>query len=612
MLSIVLTVAFYLAAIVIVCRRCESKGQALAIGTLPAIWISLLSLAGLFETLMGLPATFSIVAVVLASLVVAGRDLRSGQWLCRRPTGWISLLSLAGFTAAVVGTTAWVYHLDRWGGHDAMYTWVLRARFLFDENGRWINGFSNDLALLHPDYPPMFSWALSALWSLEGYEASAAAACLYFPIFPAWVMLMVGWWQAQNPDSKFRLTLPLACSIALPIAVRMNVQLTLDLVLAYAVAGSVAWFESGRRQSHPAPFAVASFLAAWASLLKNEGVLWLLVFTLTAAWLGVRRRSLTANSLPPRMFLRALAVGTAVPLVALLFFKLTLSPPSDLSDPSRVAQISEVVQPDLMLFPESIWIRVDQIWQWVRHRMTSYHLFMEVGPNWRDWGITLWMIPLLTICVLVNRKRSMSGILVAVLLQVAGYYFVYLITPYHPRWHLTTSLSRVLLHVVPAWIGIVGFAPRLPKENSNESSTYAHRWQLIGTTVAVCYLMVMSFFVVGEIKKLPIGQLEPPNFTVLKELEFPLVDEASYVSQSITAAELYRTQFSVVPTVLVVDRRAKILLGHFQNEEELRAYCVTNKWELQRNIDGLGWARDDGGEGLLQPGRGMSGMKSAQ
>lgn len=608
MLSIALTMVFYLAAIIIVRRRCEPHSQILTLGILPMFWISLLSLAGLFETLAGLPATFTLAMIAIVVIAQAGRELRSGGGSFPRPTDWVSVVCLTGFAVVAVGIAAYAHRLEPWGGIDSMYTWQLRARFLFDANGPWTSGFSNDLALLHPDYPPMFSWALSALWSLEGAEKSIAAVCLFFPIFPAWVLLMAGWWKTQNPGSDFRLTIPLVCSVVLPIAVRMNAGLMLDLVLAYAIAGSVAWFEWGRHQLSRTSFAMAAFIAGWAALVKNEGILWLLIFTATATWIGTRRRAQIRLKMTSSRFLKALAVGGAVPLICLLIFKATLAPPSDLVDPVRAGEISEVIQPDILVLPLPLLIRVDQLFEGFRHRLTVSYFIENIVPNWRDWGISLWMIPLFTVWGFAGRKREVSGLFVAIFLQAVGYYVIYLMTPYHPYWHLSTSMNRLVLHLLPAWIGAVGFATIKLEKSSSRTSTAASRWQAIASRGAACYLVGMTIFIVWEAQQMPVGAAARPDVTQLKQMEFLEIAEASFVSPNLDASAFYNAQFMAVPTVLLADRRAEVLLARFPTELELRAYCAANGWELQKNIGGLGWARDTGGQGLLQPGRGLFGV----
>ncbi|WP_339907074.1 hypothetical protein [Symmachiella dynata] len=607
MLSTALTILFYLAAILIVRRRCEPHSQSLTLGILPMVWISLLSLAGLLETLVGLPSTVTLAIIAIVVVALAGREFRSGEGGFPRPADWVSVICLTGFAVVAVGIAAYAHRLEAWGGIDSMYTWQLRARFLFDAVGPWTNGFSNDLALLHPDYPPMFSWALSALWSLEGAEKSSAAVCLFFPIFPAWVLLMAGWWKTQNPGSDFRLTIPLVCSVVLPIAVRMNAGLMLDLVLAYAIAASVAWFEWGRQQVSRTSFATAAFIAGWAALVKNEGILWLLVFMATTLWIGTRRNSQIRMKMTSSGFLKALAIGGAVPLLCLIIFKITLAPPSDLVDPVRAAQISAVIQPEIAILPTSLLIRVDQLFEGFRHQLTVSYFFENIAMNWRDWGISLWMLPVLTVWGFAGRRRKVSGLFVAILLQAVGYYVIYLMTPYYPYWHLSTSMNRLVLHLLPAWIGVVGFATVKLEPSASQSSTTASRWQAIASRGAACYLVGMTIFMVWEAGQMPVGAAANPDVTLLEQMEFPETAEASFVSPNVDASTFYNAQFMAVPTVLLADRRTEVLLAQFPTEPELRAYCAANGWDLQKNIGGFGWARNVGGQGLLQPGRGLIG-----
>ena len=300
-----------------------------------------------------------------------------------------------------------------------------------------------------------------------------------------------------------------------------------------------------------------------------------------------------------------MSAGAAVPLVLLLIFKVTLAPPSDLADPVRAAQISEVIQPDILLFPSPLLIRVDQLAEGFRHRITVSYFFTQIVPNWRDWGISLWLLPVFTVCGFISRQRRVSGLFVAIALQAAGYYVIYLLTPYHPYWHVSTSMNRLLLHLLPAGIGAVGFATVELEQPSDNKSGLRNRCPTIACWCAAGYLLAVTGLIVREAQQMPVGAAPKPDVTILQKLDFPDVAEASFVTPNIDASAFYTAQFTAVPTVLLADRRTEVLLAKFASEAELRAYCAANGWDLQKNIDGLGWARNAGGQGLLQPGRGL-------
>ena len=85
----------------------------------------------------------------------------------------------------------------------------------------------------------------------------------------------------------------------------------------------------------------------------------------------------------------------------------------------------------------------------------------------------------------------------------------------------------------------------------------------------------------------------------LKELKFPHVPQATFITDQFEPATLYRMQFAALPTVLLVDRRAPVLLARFPTEQELKDYCAENDWDLKQHQGGLGWAESTNPQGPL-------------
>jgi hypothetical protein len=53
--------------------------------------------------------------------------------------------------------------------------------------------------------------------------------------------------------------------------------------------------------------------------------------------------------------------------------------------------------------------------------------------------------------------------IIAVLLQVAGYFMIYILTPHDLEWHIRTSLYRLIIHVFPSFLLIFFLATTDPE-----------------------------------------------------------------------------------------------------------------------------------------------------
>lgn len=602
--ALLITVTAYSLGGTVVWSWVRAESRLLALGTLPAGWISLLAMAGWMQTCFGLPARGTVggalVLLIVAVVALLRRPAREPPTARRGDPVTSAALVLAAMLFG--GAAAIAARLEPWGGWDAMFTWVLRGKFFHDGGDLWRNTFSNDLALLHPDYPPLLGWGLAALWSVSGEVSPAATSWLILPVWPGLMLVLLGWNRSNGDRNAARLTFPLAVLLGTPILWKLAVARLADFVLGYAIAASAAWWCAARRSGNRGEFALAGFIAAWGGLIKNEGALWFAAFglvTLLSAASPRRKQGPGAPAMGSSSALAPLLAGAALPFLALVLFKMRLAPPSDLVDPTRVYEVGEILQPGILTAPLPLIARLDQAGQPLWHRFIRDR-FADVMRDWSDWGATLWLIAGLLLWR-VARRVSLPALFWGVLLQVTGYYAVYLITPYHPYWHLSTSLSRIMTHVVPAAVGLLA----LESAGTPPKAEVAPRTARVGwtTATAAAWLVAMCVWNVVALQRgdWGLGRLPTPDVEELAAIELPRAPVMSYVSSTLGIQDVYGTQFAATPSVLVVDRREKLLLARFANDEDLERYCRAHGWRLERQNHGLGWARDAGGSGLAQP-----------
>jgi archaellum biogenesis protein FlaJ (TadC family) len=63
-----------------------------------------------------------------------------------------------------------------------------------------------------------------------------------------------------------------------------------------------------------------------------------------------------------------------------------------------------------------------------------------------------------------SERQRQIWLLIIILGQFAGYFFIYLITPHDLSWHISTSMDRVISHLFPMlifWLFVALKPPQL-------------------------------------------------------------------------------------------------------------------------------------------------------
>lgn len=597
MLSVLTAVLFHCLAASWILHRCrDTSTRIIFIGSSPIAWLAFLGLAGLLDTLLGIPAWFSVWGTLAVAIFAVIRNRQNLQSALLTNDTWYPGVAVCVFGLCAIATGLRMHLIEPYGGWDAIFTWVLRARFFLLGGNQWSNAFSIDLALLHPDYPPLLGWALYALWRVDGDATSLATFAMFAPMWLGFALVVLGFptiWTEQ-----FRLKLSTAVAVTAPLVWKVAGQKLSDFALVYAICLSCALFGMATHRRSLRIAMAAGFVAALSALIKNEGLTWCFNLSMVSALYSLFTRGLFG-----RRFFLAMIAGALLPFAATLLFKYTLAVPNDLIAPTRTFQIGQVVQPGIMNHPVPLVYRIGRMNVVVIHDFLLAR-FGNLVWNWMDFGIGIWLIFGLLIGRLM-RPLSFPLPFLAILMQLGIYYTIYLITPYQLDWHVASSLDRIMTHLIPASLCLLGgYGNIRPLIDSRGMGPFSRKlidgqWAV---PCAATYLITISlanvYLAAIETKSIDINV--DAMSAELKEIGFPQEKRASYVSSELSTQDLYSTQFQAVPTILLVDRREPILLARFANEQALRDYCETHQWRLENHRDGFGWARDDGGEELEQ------------
>jgi hypothetical protein len=381
------------------------------------------------------PAAMSLELVVLAAagyLACQQRPARSELVAARSP--WLPLLTGVLLIVGTITTLAFanVWRANPQGYWDGWAIWNLRARMLASGAELAPRAWSPVLGTVtHSEYPLLLSAFVARCWAFSGGTAIMLPAAASYVFFLA-LLALVGGGIAALRGPALGLLAALALAGAPPLLEQVP-TLYSDVPLACYFAGAVVFTLLDR------PI-VAGVLAGFGAWTKDEGLLFLVV--LLSAVVLFKRRSLSrvlAGTLP------------AVSLVA--FFKLSLirGNPSWLGSslPGAVVRFQDA---------------------------SRYRTILSAYGREFAGMITAGYHPILPLIFLAfvlrfdsRRWRDAAFCSLLLLTMVLSYFAVYIITVNDLKWHLATSLDRLLVQLWPLLVLAVFSSLRKPRTAGCES-----------------------------------------------------------------------------------------------------------------------------------------------
>ena len=334
-----------------------------------------------------------------------------------------AIAAIVAFVSVVVYMRAWPH-----GEWDAWAIWNQHARFLFRGGGSdaWRGYFM--IGWSHPDYPLLLPAAVARVWGYAGQESTFGPALIAMIFGMANVTLVVTALEGRRAWVAGALMLGASAYLIHVASQYADVPLAFFMVATLAVA-----YGDALRGSRIAPL-VAGATTALAAWTKNEGLVFAVVMLLVASAVALRRLSAGRLRRSERAQLLWVIAGSAPVVIAIVWFKLLLAPPSELAEGLRSA-----------IFTTRL-LDVD------RH-MTVATLMGQHMLRWST-RLSVTVLPLVGLAALWTSGRSESArVMVAVLgLMLLSFYVVYVLTPYEIVWHITTSFDRLLVQLWPALV----------------------------------------------------------------------------------------------------------------------------------------------------------------
>jgi len=344
--------------------------------------------------------------------------------------------ALAAVLVGIIFFTAYSLKFPHGLFEDAWFIWNMTARFLY-RSPDWTLMFKTNSQLWHPDYPLLLSLNIVQGWLINAGETTwvpILVAALFTFSIPGILFAAI----MHLKDLK-QASLAVFLLLTTPWFVMHGTEQVGDVpISAYFLSATVCLILF-IRQRDPALCILSGLMAGLSAWTKNEGLyFWLssaFVCVLIAIWVERKPRAVWA-------FLS----GSLLPLGTVLLFKLFLAPGSDLFQ-SNATILAKLIDP-------------------ARYAM----IFTEFGryiSGFGGWPLSIFWVLILYAVVTgfdVHDLRELLLIASLPVLQLAGYFSIYLITPHDLNWHLTSSLGRLLTQIFPLALFVLMVALKSPEK----------------------------------------------------------------------------------------------------------------------------------------------------
>jgi len=268
----------------------------------------------------------------------------------------------------------------------------------------------------HADYPPMVSLNVASGWNAVGQESVSIPMLIGGTFLFGSAGLLFAGMNAYKTLGQAVFAMLVLFGISAYI--EMGSKQVADVPLSFYIlaTGVLIFLYSVRIQKGLLVLAgLSAGLAAWT---KNEGIVFALV---SLIGLGIAYRK-ELNKIFPWVLL-----GLAVPMTILVYFKIALAPTGDLFTDfsSQISQITDASRHSEIL--EQLGLGLVSLLNWKLLAVYAAILGIEKPRT----GLSAFLA-----CLMI------------ILLQLVGYYSIFLISPHHVLWHLS-ALYRLLLQIGP-------------------------------------------------------------------------------------------------------------------------------------------------------------------
>jgi hypothetical protein len=360
------------------------------------------------------------------------------RWFQRVLTAAFAIALLMALYAAIMRMLAFP-HGDGW---DAFAIWNFHARHLFRGGAHWRDGFTALARGSHPDYPLLLPAAIAHFWTYIGWDDPRIPAVIGVVFTFATVGVLFATLAILR--GRVQAIMGAIALLSTPFFIEQGTAQYADVPLAFFLVATVALLclfdglSDGFAQRASGLQVLAGLSAGFAAWTKNEGLLFVCAIVASRLLIFIRGRTdLHENKQRSEAALAPLGAGMAPGLLLIAYFKHSIAVPGDLfSDPATA--VRKLLEPS-------------RYWAVMAGCVKGFFRF----GHWLWIPGTLLLAGLYFVACKNDGYSPQPGFRTSVgalLLTVAGYFGVLLITPYDIHWHLRFSLARLFLQLWPSTV----------------------------------------------------------------------------------------------------------------------------------------------------------------
>lgn len=317
------------------------------------------------------------------------------------------------FSCFILFTWLFFNSSNRWGNWDAWSIWTLHAKFLIYEK-EFVNLFSDQIRFTHPDYPLMLSSIIAVVWKSLGNQSPIVPVLVsYFTCILLLLVFVSSFIQKNQRTIAVVGLIILSCTNLLYTFGSAQYS---DTLLSLFILLPIILYHHLSEEKNIALLFLTGFFAASAGWIKNEGLVFFLLFSIFFGLFNFNRKE--------RIIYYGL--GSIYPLLVIIVFKLFFAPSNDLVSGQGEGTF------DKLLNPERYFITIEYF---TTKLLTDSSLVL-----------------ILTGISIVKFKYVKSFPFLVLFSLLISYFFVYILTPNDLLWHLSTSFDRLIHQVTPALI----------------------------------------------------------------------------------------------------------------------------------------------------------------
>ena len=330
------------------------------------------------------------------------------------------------------------------GQWDAIAIWNMRARFLFRGGDNWADGFSN--AMSHTDYPLLLSGFVARSWNYVGNDNVLVPIAIGMIFTLATLGLM--YTSLSVLRNKIQGLLASMMLLGAPIFVLYGVSQYADVSLGFYFLATFSLFclTDVLPKLRYELILLAGFSASLSAWTKNEGLLFVLAILAARVVVLFVMREWKKTLQDVLCFI----LGLLPVMLIILYFKTELAGPSDFflnqnysltiakaTDMSRYLMIAKAFLGGIYHFSNLIFSPV---------------ILLAL------------YIAIIGIKIEKNQLPGLFTSLIALGFMMLGYFSVYIITPHDLKWHLDTSVYRLILQLWPSFLFVYFLIVSPPEE----------------------------------------------------------------------------------------------------------------------------------------------------